>query len=128
MKHNLPICSFYYKCVRSVTKFYGLFPACKNYHMMAWAVTRMYCLSPMYSEIPVCKFSHRITGLCPVCRSENKCVRTVSRFYFLAHRTRISASFTWTDNSFLALRIIISACFTWTDNSYLNHVITPRTG
>ena len=29
---------------------------------------------------------------------------------------------------FLAYRIRISACFTWTDNSYLTHVISPRTG
>ena len=37
----------------------------------------------------------------------------------LAHRIRISACFTWTDNSFLAYRIRISTCFTWTDNSFL---------
>ena len=29
---------------------------------------------------------------------------------------------------FLAYRIRISACFTWTDNSYLTHVISPRAG
>ena len=29
---------------------------------------------------------------------------------------------------FLAYRIRISACFTWTDNSYLTHVISPKTG
>ena len=28
----------------------------------------------------------------------------------------------------LAYQIRISACFTWTDNSYLFHVISPRTG
>ena len=28
---------------------------------------------------------------------------------------------------FLAHRIRVSACFTWTDSSYLNHVISPRT-
>ena len=29
---------------------------------------------------------------------------------------------------FLAYRIRISACFTWTDNSYLTHVISPGAG
>ena len=29
---------------------------------------------------------------------------------------------------FLAYRIRISACFTWTDNSYLTLVVSPRAG
>ena len=33
-----------------------------------------------------------------------------------------------TAKKFLVQRIRISARFTWTDNSYLIHVITPRTG
>ena len=29
---------------------------------------------------------------------------------------------------FLAYRLRMSACFTWIDNSYLTNVISPRTG
>ena len=36
--------------------------------------------------------------------------------------------FSGAEKFFLANRIRISACFTWTDNSDLTHVISPRTG
>ena len=40
----------------------------------------------------------------------------------------ISKRCIWTGKQFLEYQIRISACFTWTDNSYLTYVISARTG
>ena len=50
-----------------------------------------------------------------------------SLIFFLIYETEFVLFLTVLEKFFLAHRIRISACFTWTDNSYLTHVISPRT-
>ena len=47
--------------------------------------------------------------------------------FFLPMRWNCSI-FSGAGKFFFAYRMRISACFTWTDNSYLTHVISPKTG
>ena len=69
--------------------------------------------SDRYEDDDVTNERHRLYQRGPV--EDSLISRNLSKVYTI-------------DSFFLAYRIRVSAYFTWTDNSYLTHVISPRTG